>query len=192
MSGASNQLSPAEPLLTADEAARFLHVPRSTLYELVRSRGLPHHTARGRGRAADPGAVGPHARGLPERADCGCEQVAILPGVPLRKRPLPGVRAMGAPLDERHRQTRRRNHFRQRGQIEDRARVCWRGLGIVVERAERLSPQHVMRRSHFDDGCRERARIDAALHDIAGAAATLHRADPAANIEERAKKILER
>jgi excisionase family DNA binding protein len=42
MSGASDQLSTAEPLLTADEAARLLHVPRSTLYELVRSRGLPH------------------------------------------------------------------------------------------------------------------------------------------------------
>ncbi len=32
----------AEPLLDADEAAQLLHVPRSTLYELVRSRGLPH------------------------------------------------------------------------------------------------------------------------------------------------------
>jgi excisionase family DNA binding protein len=32
----------AEPLMTAAEAARLLHVPRSTLYELVRSRGLPH------------------------------------------------------------------------------------------------------------------------------------------------------
>lgn len=31
-----------EPLLNADEAARLLHVPRSTLYELVRSRHLPH------------------------------------------------------------------------------------------------------------------------------------------------------
>ena len=31
-----------ESLMTADEAARLLHVPRSTLYELVRSRGLPH------------------------------------------------------------------------------------------------------------------------------------------------------
>ena len=31
-----------EPLMTADEAARLLRVPRSTLYELVRSRGLPH------------------------------------------------------------------------------------------------------------------------------------------------------
>jgi len=31
-----------ETLLTADEAARLLHVPRSTVYELVRSRGLPH------------------------------------------------------------------------------------------------------------------------------------------------------
>lgn len=31
-----------ESLLTADEAARLLHVPRSTVYELVRSRGLPH------------------------------------------------------------------------------------------------------------------------------------------------------
>lgn len=32
----------AEPLLDACEAAKLLHVPRSTLYELVRSRGLPH------------------------------------------------------------------------------------------------------------------------------------------------------
>ena len=32
----------AEPLLDANEAARLLKVPRSTLYELVRSRGLPH------------------------------------------------------------------------------------------------------------------------------------------------------
>lgn len=32
----------AEPLLDANEAARLLHVPRSTLYELVRSRELPH------------------------------------------------------------------------------------------------------------------------------------------------------
>jgi excisionase family DNA binding protein len=32
----------ADPLLTAAEAARLLHVPRSTLYELVRSRGLPY------------------------------------------------------------------------------------------------------------------------------------------------------
>ena len=31
-----------EPLLDANEAARLLHVPRSTLDELVRSRGLPH------------------------------------------------------------------------------------------------------------------------------------------------------
>jgi excisionase family DNA binding protein len=31
-----------EPLLDAREAAMLLHVPRSTLYELVRSRGLPH------------------------------------------------------------------------------------------------------------------------------------------------------
>jgi excisionase family DNA binding protein len=31
-----------QPLLTADEAAELLNVPRSTVYELVRSRGLPH------------------------------------------------------------------------------------------------------------------------------------------------------
>jgi excisionase family DNA binding protein len=31
-----------EPLLDANEAAKLLRVPRSTLYELVRSRGLPH------------------------------------------------------------------------------------------------------------------------------------------------------
>jgi excisionase family DNA binding protein len=31
-----------DPLLDAHEAAELLHVPRSTLYELVRSRGLPH------------------------------------------------------------------------------------------------------------------------------------------------------
>jgi len=38
----SPRLSPSAPLLTSDEAARLLRVPRSTLYELVRSRGLPH------------------------------------------------------------------------------------------------------------------------------------------------------
>ena len=32
----------SEPLLNADVAAQLLHVPRSTLYELVRSRHLPH------------------------------------------------------------------------------------------------------------------------------------------------------
>jgi excisionase family DNA binding protein len=56
MSTASDRRSPAEreapddpaagvlsePLLDAAEAARLLHVPRSTLYELVRSRHLPH------------------------------------------------------------------------------------------------------------------------------------------------------
>ncbi|HXR30903.1 MAG TPA: helix-turn-helix domain-containing protein [Solirubrobacterales bacterium] len=31
-----------EPLLDANEASQLLRVPRSTLYELVRSRGLPH------------------------------------------------------------------------------------------------------------------------------------------------------
>lgn len=38
----SPRLGPSAPLLTSDEAARLLSVPRSTLYELVRSRGLPH------------------------------------------------------------------------------------------------------------------------------------------------------
>lgn len=38
----ATRLGPSAPLLTADEAARLLRVPRSTLYELVRSRGLPH------------------------------------------------------------------------------------------------------------------------------------------------------
>jgi excisionase family DNA binding protein len=42
MNGAAQRLRQSEPLLTADEAARLLRVPRSTLYELVRSRGLPH------------------------------------------------------------------------------------------------------------------------------------------------------
>lgn len=31
-----------EPLLDAGQAAKLLHVPRSTLHELVRSQGLPH------------------------------------------------------------------------------------------------------------------------------------------------------
>lgn len=31
-----------EPLLDAEEAAQLLHVPRSTLYELVKSCHLPH------------------------------------------------------------------------------------------------------------------------------------------------------
>jgi excisionase family DNA binding protein len=42
MSSTANRLQQSEPLLTTDEAARLLRVPRSTLYELVRSRGLPH------------------------------------------------------------------------------------------------------------------------------------------------------
>lgn len=42
MSSTADQLRHSEPLLTTDEAARLLRVPRSTLYELVRSRGLPH------------------------------------------------------------------------------------------------------------------------------------------------------
>jgi excisionase family DNA binding protein len=42
MTTGSARLGPSEQLLTAHEAARLLHVPRSTLYELVRSRGLPH------------------------------------------------------------------------------------------------------------------------------------------------------
>lgn len=37
-----NMGSLTEPLLNADEAAQLLNVPRSTLYELVRSRRLPH------------------------------------------------------------------------------------------------------------------------------------------------------
>jgi excisionase family DNA binding protein len=37
-----DQLRLAQPLLNSSEAARLLHVPRSTLYELVRSGGLPH------------------------------------------------------------------------------------------------------------------------------------------------------
>src|SRR4051812_34353796 len=32
----------AEPLLTADDAAKLLGVSRTGIYELVRSRGLPH------------------------------------------------------------------------------------------------------------------------------------------------------
>ena len=32
----------AEPLLTADDVASLLRVPRSTIYELTRSRRLPH------------------------------------------------------------------------------------------------------------------------------------------------------
>jgi excisionase family DNA binding protein len=31
-----------EPLLDASEPASLLNVPRATVYELVRSRGLPH------------------------------------------------------------------------------------------------------------------------------------------------------
>lgn len=32
----------SEPLLTADDVAELLRVPRSTVYELTRSRRLPH------------------------------------------------------------------------------------------------------------------------------------------------------
>ena len=37
-----DRLDGHHPLLDASEAAELLHVPRSTVYELVRSRGLPH------------------------------------------------------------------------------------------------------------------------------------------------------
>lgn len=56
-----------EPLLDAEEAAQLLHVPRSTLYELVRSRGLPHVRIGDRGlrftRAALEEWVGEHSYG---------------------------------------------------------------------------------------------------------------------------------
>jgi excisionase family DNA binding protein len=38
----SYRTAAAAALLDARQAAAFLNVPRSTLYELVRSRGLPH------------------------------------------------------------------------------------------------------------------------------------------------------
>lgn len=38
-----------EPLLNVHEAAHLLNVPRSTVYELVRSRGLPHVRVGARG-----------------------------------------------------------------------------------------------------------------------------------------------
>jgi excisionase family DNA binding protein len=35
-------LALSEPLLTADEVAALLRIPRSTVYELTRTRRLPH------------------------------------------------------------------------------------------------------------------------------------------------------
>jgi len=61
-----------EPLLDANEAAKLLHVPRSTLYELVRSRGLPHIRIGDRGlrftRAGLEAWVGDHTYGTRRRA----------------------------------------------------------------------------------------------------------------------------
>jgi excisionase family DNA binding protein len=61
----------AQPLLDAEEAARLLHVPRSTLYELVRSRGLPHVRIGERGlrftRADLEDWVGSHSYGTRQR-----------------------------------------------------------------------------------------------------------------------------
>jgi len=68
----------AEPLLDAREAAKLLQVPRSTLYELVRSRGLPHIKV-GRGlhfTRADLGrwvAENSYGQG-PRRVDSCCAQ----------------------------------------------------------------------------------------------------------------------
>jgi plasmid maintenance system antidote protein VapI len=42
-----------EPLVNATEAARLLNVPRTTVYELVRPRGLPHLGADQRPRLPD-------------------------------------------------------------------------------------------------------------------------------------------
>ncbi|HEX5762833.1 MAG TPA: helix-turn-helix domain-containing protein [Solirubrobacterales bacterium] len=61
-----------EPLLDASEAARLLRVPRSTLYELVRSRGLPHVRIGERGlrftRSDLEGWVAEHSYGTRRRA----------------------------------------------------------------------------------------------------------------------------
>jgi excisionase family DNA binding protein len=40
--GHAEPLLLSEPLLTADDVASLLRVPRSTVYELTRSRRLPH------------------------------------------------------------------------------------------------------------------------------------------------------
>ncbi len=58
----------AEPLLDANEAARLLHVPRSTLYELVRSRGLPHVRIGRPGASVHSGRPRPLDRGEQLRA----------------------------------------------------------------------------------------------------------------------------
>ena len=41
-SNGSERAPLSEPLLTADEVAALLRVPRSTIYELTRTRRLPH------------------------------------------------------------------------------------------------------------------------------------------------------
>ena len=49
-----------------------------------------------------------------------------------------------------------------------------RRVGIVVERAERLLPQHAAARADLDDGGRKGALVDAALHDVGGAGEVDH------------------
>ena len=82
-----------------------------------------------------------------------------------------------ATLHEAHHEGRRRNHFRQRRQIEDRALPGWCGFGFNVEPAERLAPQHAARCANLDDGSRKRALIHAALHNLGGAGEAAHGAN---------------
>ena len=63
-------------------------------------------------------------------------------------------------LDEPHHQARRGNHFRQRGEVEDRVRVSDGETDVVVEPPKRLLPQHPIARSHFHDRGRISTLID--------------------------------
>ena len=82
-----------------------------------------------------------------------------------------------AALDEPHHEARRRDHFRQRREIENRVCSAWGRVGIVVEPAKRLLPQHLAARADFDDGGRKRALLDAALHNVGGAGEIAHGAN---------------
>ena len=71
-------------------------------------------------------------------------------------------------LELLHRQRRRRDHLRQRGEIEDRVVGCDGGVGVVRETAERLAPEHLPGAADLNDCGRKGAVGDGVLEHPPG------------------------
>ena len=66
-------------------------------------------------------------------------------------------------VDRRHRDGRRGEHLRERGEIENGIELRRRRLGFATQDAERLLPENAVVTSDIDHGCRKRGAR--AIHD---------------------------